>query len=359
MPAQGQGAYQPRQAAVGVQFPVPPPVVPEQQIEPEVEQPERQQQSGIGSTRAGRRRMAVTKDRTALLERFLHLRPPMFHGEYDPDKAESWTHELERIFETMECTEEDQVRLAVYQLKGAAHEWWIGDLTVSQYHQRFVRLLRHVPHVAGSDQACAERFIVRLGPDLRWGVTAHMCTTLGEAVAKATTLDREAWQPQQQQQQQQQGGASSRSSPYQRPAGSRGSATSSSSGSGSSGSSKLRSKFKQMSTRGGGRGKQQKCHSRFAEQLVVQRAEQGSQEAVCYTCGLPGHFKRDCLVEAATSAVCSAAASVPVPSSVVGTTSAAARAVPAAGSTVSVAAAVPTVPATTVVPPAVAVVPPA
>ncbi|MQM12914.1 hypothetical protein Taro_045833 [Colocasia esculenta] len=250
-----QGAWQPGQAAAGGQFPVPPPAVPEQQeVEPEVEQPVRQQRSGTGSTRSGQRRAAVSETRTALLERFLRLRPPMFHSEYDPDKAESWTHELERIFETMECAEEDQVRLAVYQLKGAAHEWWRvqrqthfqgqrldqiswqqfsevfhgeyfpdyarrerrdqfhelvqGDLTVSQYHQRFVRLLRHVPHVAGSDQACAERFIAGLRPDLRWGVTAHMCTTLGEAVAKATALDREAWQPQQQQQ----GGASSRSS---------------------------------------------------------------------------------------------------------------------------------------------------
>ncbi|MQL67884.1 hypothetical protein Taro_000171 [Colocasia esculenta] len=53
--------------------------------------------------------MAVTEDRTALLERFLRLRPLMIHGEYDPDKAESWTHELEHIFETMECAEEDQL----------------------------------------------------------------------------------------------------------------------------------------------------------------------------------------------------------------------------------------------------------
>ncbi|MQL87357.1 hypothetical protein Taro_019894 [Colocasia esculenta] len=239
-----QGVWQPGQAATGGQFPVPPPAVPEQQeVEPEVEQPVRQQRSGTGSTRSGQRRAAVSEARTALLERFLRLRPPMFHGEYDPDKAESWTHELERIFETMECAEEDQVRLAVYQLKGAAHEWWRvqrqthfqgqwldqitwqrfsevfhgeyfpdyarrerrdqfhelmqGDLSVSQYHQRFVRLLTHVPHVAGSDQACAERFIAGLRPDLRWGVTAHMCTTLGEAVVKATALDRETWQPQQ------------------------------------------------------------------------------------------------------------------------------------------------------------------
>ncbi|MQM12120.1 hypothetical protein Taro_045037 [Colocasia esculenta] len=294
-----QGAYQPGQAAAGVQL----------SLEPEVEHPERQQRSGTRSTRAGRRRTAVTEDRTALLERFLRLRPPMFHGEYDPDKAESWTHELERIFGTMECAEEDQVRLAVYQLKGAAHEWWRvqrqthfqgqrldhiswqrfsevfhgeyfpdyarrerrdqfhalvqDNLTVSQYHQRFVRFLRHVPHVAGSDQACAERFIAGLRPDLRWGVTAHMCTTLGEAVAKATTLDRETWQP---------------SSPYQRPVGSRGSATSSSSSSGSSGGARIRSQFRKLSTRGGGRSRQQKRQSRFAEQSVVQGAEQGSQE---------------------------------------------------------------------------------
>ncbi|MQM05086.1 hypothetical protein Taro_037892, partial [Colocasia esculenta] len=145
---------------------------------------------------AGWRRTAVTKDRTALLERFLHLRTPMFFGEYDPDKAESWMHKLEHKFETMEFAEEDQ-----------------SDLTVTQYHQGFVRLLRHVPHVASSEQACAERFIAGLRPDMRWGVTAEMCDTLREVVAKAATLERENWQSQQQQQQ---GGASSRSSPYQR-----------------------------------------------------------------------------------------------------------------------------------------------
>ncbi|MQL71253.1 hypothetical protein Taro_003573 [Colocasia esculenta] len=123
--AAAAGTYQPGQAAAGVQFLLPPPAVPEQQqVEPEVEQPERQQRSGTGSTRAGRQRTAVMEDRTALLERFLRLRPPMFHGEYDPDKAESWTHELECIFETMECAEDNQVQLAVYQLKGAAHGWW-------------------------------------------------------------------------------------------------------------------------------------------------------------------------------------------------------------------------------------------
>ncbi|MQL72657.1 hypothetical protein Taro_004976 [Colocasia esculenta] len=83
-----------------------------------------------------------------------------------------------------------------------------------QAQQPADQLLRHVPHVAGSEQACAERFIVGLRSDLRWGMTTHMCATLGVAVAKATALERETWQPQQQQQQ---GRASSRTTPYQRP----------------------------------------------------------------------------------------------------------------------------------------------
>ncbi|MQM10784.1 hypothetical protein Taro_043680 [Colocasia esculenta] len=74
----------------------------------------------------------------------------MFHGEYDLDKAESWTHELERIFETMECAEEDQVFHGEYfpdyarrERRDQFHALVQDDLTVLQYHQRFVRLLRH------------------------------------------------------------------------------------------------------------------------------------------------------------------------------------------------------------------------
>ncbi|MQL76758.1 hypothetical protein Taro_009153 [Colocasia esculenta] len=145
---------------------------------------------------------AAPEDRRALLERFLHLRPPTFSSDRDPDRADSWVHELERTFETMDCAELDQVRLAVYQLKGSTHEWWRavrqtsvqgrrldqitweevlvafhaeflpdyvcrerrdlfhelaqGDLTVGQYHQRFLQLLRYIPHMASSEQARTE-----------------------------------------------------------------------------------------------------------------------------------------------------------------------------------------------------------
>ncbi|MQL72650.1 hypothetical protein Taro_004993 [Colocasia esculenta] len=72
----------------------------------------------------------------------------MFHGEYDPDKTESWTHELERIFETMECAEEDQRFSEVFhgeyfpdyarrERRDQFHALVQGDLTFSQYYQRY------------------------------------------------------------------------------------------------------------------------------------------------------------------------------------------------------------------------------
>ncbi|MQL89918.1 hypothetical protein Taro_022500 [Colocasia esculenta] len=93
----------------------PPPTPQAAPVQPEVP-PVVRQQTPVAA--------AAPEDRTVLLERFLHLRPPTFVGDRDPDRAESWVHELERTFETMDCAELDQVCLAVYQLKGSAHEWW-------------------------------------------------------------------------------------------------------------------------------------------------------------------------------------------------------------------------------------------
>ncbi|GKF00942.1 hypothetical protein Tco_0027865, partial [Tanacetum coccineum] len=38
--------------------------------------------------------------------------------------AENWIAHLEKIFEVLECTEIQQVRLAVYKLEGDARRWW-------------------------------------------------------------------------------------------------------------------------------------------------------------------------------------------------------------------------------------------
>ncbi|MQL80174.1 hypothetical protein Taro_012623 [Colocasia esculenta] len=238
---------------------------------------------------------AAPEDRTTLLERFLRLRPPTSSGDCDPHRAESWVHELECTFETMDCAELDQVRrldqitwaeflvafhgefLPDYvcrERRDLFHELVQGDLTVGQYHQRFLQLLRHVPHVAASEQARTEQFISGLRSDLRWAMAGHLCDTLAVAVARAMALEREC------QFQRQQSGGSGRSSPYQRPSGSRGSVSSSSS-SGTSGAV-LTSKLKRLFARGGRhqyRQQRRQLEQQPVEQSVQQGAEQSQQDS--------------------------------------------------------------------------------
>ncbi|MQL71530.1 hypothetical protein Taro_003872 [Colocasia esculenta] len=58
------------------------------------------------------------------VEKFLRLQPPTYSGGPNPDTAEHWVHEIERVFVTMRCPAADRVVLAAYQLRGFALEWW-------------------------------------------------------------------------------------------------------------------------------------------------------------------------------------------------------------------------------------------
>ncbi|MQL90977.1 hypothetical protein Taro_023583 [Colocasia esculenta] len=58
------------------------------------------------------------------VEKFLRLQPPTYSGGPNPDTAEHWVHEIERVFATMRCSAADREVLAAYQLRGFALEWW-------------------------------------------------------------------------------------------------------------------------------------------------------------------------------------------------------------------------------------------
>ncbi|MQM02987.1 hypothetical protein Taro_035756 [Colocasia esculenta] len=58
------------------------------------------------------------------VEKFLRLQPPTYSGGPNPDIAEHWVHEIERVFATIRCPAADKVVLVAYQLRGFALEWW-------------------------------------------------------------------------------------------------------------------------------------------------------------------------------------------------------------------------------------------
>ena len=64
------------------------------------------------------------RENRKLLADFINLRPPAFKGESDPDKAEHWIREMEKIFDVFHCTPRQMVELAAYMLKERAGRWW-------------------------------------------------------------------------------------------------------------------------------------------------------------------------------------------------------------------------------------------
>ncbi|MDV3201234.1 MAG: hypothetical protein Q8877_03555 [Sweet potato little leaf phytoplasma] len=55
---------------------------------------------------------------------FRKCNPPKFGGGFRPDEAQRWIQELEKIFQTIPCTEEQKVTYAAYMLVGEAENWW-------------------------------------------------------------------------------------------------------------------------------------------------------------------------------------------------------------------------------------------
>ena len=50
------------------------------------------------------------------LDRFQRNNPPAFNGGYNPDGAQIWICEIEKIFRVMACLEEQKVTFGTYTL---------------------------------------------------------------------------------------------------------------------------------------------------------------------------------------------------------------------------------------------------
>ncbi|MQL88554.1 hypothetical protein Taro_021120 [Colocasia esculenta] len=137
------------------------------------------------------------------IERFLRLQPPTYTGGPNPDTAEHWIHEIERVFMTMRCPAADRVLLATYQLRGFAQEWWRlkmqttfpgrieGAISWLEFlEMRFMALSRYAPYVVTDNAMMVEYFIRGLRPELQTAVIPLMCRTVEEAAQIAATLER-------------------------------------------------------------------------------------------------------------------------------------------------------------------------
>jgi len=58
-----------------------------------------------------------------MLETFLRNHPPTFKGRYDPDGAQTWLKEVERIFRVMQCSDVQMVRFGTHMLAEEDDDW--------------------------------------------------------------------------------------------------------------------------------------------------------------------------------------------------------------------------------------------
>ncbi|XP_057443841.1 uncharacterized protein LOC130735996 [Lotus japonicus] len=58
------------------------------------------------------------------LDKFLKRDPPTFQGEYDPEGAYLWIMKIEKILNSITCTENQKVMYASYLLTEEAENWW-------------------------------------------------------------------------------------------------------------------------------------------------------------------------------------------------------------------------------------------
>ncbi|MQL83875.1 hypothetical protein Taro_016377 [Colocasia esculenta] len=281
----------------------------------------------------------IAEEPVMQVEKFLRLQPPTYSGGSNPDTAEHWVHEIERVFATMRCLAADRVVLAAYQLRGFALEWWRlkmqttfagrteeaitwpefldvfndtffpiqvqqvkrehfrtlqqGNSSVLEYQMRFMALSCYAPYVVSDNNMMVEYFIRGLRVELQDAIVPLMCKTVEEAAQRAATLERSIGT-----RQAGESGSSSFRLSQQTVGASKGKAPA---GPSTSGFSKWGQKLKQT-LKGKGRGwggRPQFQQGRGRPEVEESQQSTARQPIVppgyrCYNCNLPGHLIRNC-----------------------------------------------------------------
>jgi hypothetical protein len=174
-------------------------------------------------------------DHLTILEKFVKLGPTTFRGDPDATKAELWIEEMEKILETMRCSDEQKVTFASFKLVGAAEYWWRmlkgkwelagtvwtwanfvgefkrrfipaiyqdkreaeflkleqGNMTIAQYEAKYNTLARYNPHLVPDEATRAKRFVKGLRSEFRSRMVVLGLTNYYDAVEKGYAIEND------------------------------------------------------------------------------------------------------------------------------------------------------------------------
>ncbi|KAF3785930.1 hypothetical protein EJ110_NYTH19151 [Nymphaea thermarum] len=192
---------------------------------------QRSQASPTGDTTAPPKEKATTVS----FHHFMTMQPPVFTRDGNPDKAEEWIEEIERIFEVLEVPGGNKVKYGSYMLKGDAQRWWKSTreiqfadqqtiswrqfrdsffstyfpvqarnkkmqefldlqqnhLSLKEYVTNYRHLEAYCPHLYTTAEARADKFIYGLRDGLRGRVMSSSPRNLDEAVTRARRMEED------------------------------------------------------------------------------------------------------------------------------------------------------------------------
>ncbi|XP_028216617.1 uncharacterized protein LOC114398639 [Glycine soja] len=172
------------------------------------------------------------------LDRFQRNNPPTFKGGYDPEGAEAWLREIEKIFRVMECQDHQKVLFATHMLANEVEYWWENtrprlegaggvvvqwetfrqtflekyfpedvknrkemeflelkqeSMTMAEYATRFENLVRYFPHYQGEagERSKCVKFVNGLRPEVKMKVNYHGIHSFAQLINMCRIFDED------------------------------------------------------------------------------------------------------------------------------------------------------------------------
>jgi hypothetical protein len=162
---------------------------------------------------------------------FMSHKPPTFASSPDPLHADDWLKSVEKMLNIAQCSDREKVLYASRRLTGHAADWWDsyvaahdavdtitwaefttqfknyhipvglmkikkeflslkqGNMSVSEYRDKFIQLSRYAPDEVADDERKQEHFTEGLNGPLQYALVAHRFPSFQRLLDKALAIE--------------------------------------------------------------------------------------------------------------------------------------------------------------------------
>jgi hypothetical protein len=164
-------------------------------------------------------------------QEFMSHKPPTFASSLDPLNADDWLKSIEKMLNIAQCSDREKVLYASGRLTGPAADWWDsymaahdavdtitwaefstqfrnyhipaglmkikkeflslkqGNMSVSEYRDKFIQLSRYAPDEVADDARKQEHFTEGLNGPLQYALVAHTFLSFQRLLDKALAIE--------------------------------------------------------------------------------------------------------------------------------------------------------------------------